>query len=409
MAQFSYTAKKGLHETLEGSIEAESRDAAVSRLIEQGLFPIHVEARAGAANGASARRPLRLLRWRRRLTAKELLVFTQTLTTLIRAQVDLLSSLRILHDQADEGRVKDVLAKLYAATKEGKTFSESLARFPSEFSSLFVNIVKAGEASGRLDVALGQLAASLSREEALRTKVRSALAYPALLLLVGLASIVVLINFVVPKLEHLFLDLGGGLPFMTRLIIQLSHLSRRHALWIALVAGGVLGVVIWRGGGAALGRLAGRAARRLPMLKRLAANQEMLHFAGSLRLLLQSGVPALRSLQLLAPTIGDARLRRQMGLVCDKVAMGTSLSQSLQAQAAFSPFVVKMIAVGEESGKLDEVLDEIARSYLQEIEADIAVISSLIEPVLILGMGGVLGTIVLSILLPIFEITQTVR
>ena len=414
MAQFAYTAKRGPNETLEGSIEADSQDAAVQRLVEQGLFPIRIAARLSPGKPvpvASAPQPRAraVLAFGKRITSKEILVFTQKLTTLIRAQVDLLAAIRILQEQADEGRFKDMLLEVYQAVKEGKTFSESLARFPDVFSPLFVNIVRAGEASGKLDAALDQLTQSLGREEALKTKVRSALAYPVLLLLVGVGSIAVLINFVVPKLESLFLDLGGQLPLMTRFILTLSHVSRRSSLWLLLLGGGAVGFFVWRQGGAALAQLAGRCIRRLPVVKRVADNQEMLHFASSLNLLLRSGVPALKSLQLVTPSLGDPRLRERMSLVCERVALGDSLSQSLQTQAAFSPFVVKMIAVGEESGKLDEVLEEIARSYLQQIEADIALISSLIEPVLILGMGSVLGTIVLSILLPIFEITQSVR
>ena len=414
MPQFTYIAKKGLDERLEGLIEAESQDAAIQRLVEQGLFPVRIEIRSatgkaasGAGDSASTKRGA--VPFGKRITSKEILLFTQKLSTLVRAQVDLLSAVRILHEQADEGRFKRLLLDVYHATKEGKTFSESLARFPNVFSPLFVNIVKAGEASGRLDTALEQLTHTLGREEALNIKVRSALAYPALLMLVGIASIAVLINFVVPKLESLFLDLGGDLPLMTRMILTLSHLSRRSALWVGVLGVGIAGFMLWRQGGSVVAQAAGRLKRRLPVVKRLAANQEMLHFASSLNLLLRSGVPALKSLQLVAPSIGDPRMRAQMGKVCERVALGESVSQSLQTQAALPPFFVKMIAVGEESGKLDEVLEEISRSYLQQIEADIAIISSLIEPVLILGMGSILGAIVLAILLPIFQITQSVK
>lgn len=413
MAQFAYTAKKGLSETLEGLIEAESQEAAIHRLVEQGLYPIHLEVRSGVLPRTAVAEPLPaqrpVLPRAVRVSSNDLLLFTQKLATLLRARVDLLAAIRILHDQAHPGTFKALLLDVYHATKEGQAFSESLARFPTVFASLFVSIVKAGEATGKLDVALAQLAESLARDEALKTKVKAALAYPILLLFVGLGSIAVLINFVVPKLERLFLDLGHELPFMTRLILHLSHLSRKGSLWILLGAGSALAVVIWRQGGAALARLAAQLLRRLPVFSRLAGNQEMLHFASALNLLLRSGVPALRSLQLVVPSLGDPRLRRQMSRVCEQVAVGERLSSSLQTHAALPPFFVKMIAIGEESGRLDEVLGEISRAYLQQIEADITVISSLIEPVMILGLGSVLGTIVLSILLPIFQVTQSVR
>lgn len=424
MTQFTYTAKRGLNETLEGSIEAESQDAAVHRLVEQGLFPVHIEpAKPAAASQKQGQRagPPRSQteeagrggrgqgRSRRRVTSKEVLSFTQKLTTLVRAQVDLLSAVRIIHDQADDGRFKQLLSEVVESTKEGQTFSESLARFPEAFSPLFVNIVRAGEASGKLDVALQQLAESLSRDDALRRRVRSALAYPILLMCVGLGSLLVLMTFVIPKLESLFMDLGGDLPLMTKIVLATSRLCRQGAIWVALGGGLIVGVILWRRGGALVGQWAGRLLRRLPVLKRLIANQELLHFASSLNLLLRSGVPALGSLQLVTPSLGDARLRAHMQRAHERVALGESLSKSFEAERALPPFFVKMIAVGEESGRLDEVLEEIARSYHQQIDADIATVSSLIEPVLILVMGSVLGAIVLSILLPIFQITSTVR
>lgn len=415
MPQFAYTAKRGLNETLEGSIEAESQDAAVHRLTEQGLFPIRIEPiqpgpSAAAPPQAKPPHPERPPdRGRRRVTSRDVLLFTQKLTTLVRAQVDLLSATGILHEQAEEGRFRQILGEVVEATKGGQTFSESLARFPEAFSPLFVNIVKAGEASGKLDMALQQLAESLARNDALKRKVRSALAYPVLLLLVGLGSLLVLMTFVVPKLESLFLDLGGELPLMTRAVLMLSHLCRRGAIWVILLGVGGVAIVIRRGGGAIVGQAAGRLMRHLPVVKRLVVNQELLHVASSLNLLLRSGVPALGSLQLVTPSLGDPRLRAQMSRACERVALGESFSKSVGAEGALPPFFVKMIAVGEESGRLDDVLEEIVHSFQQQIEADIATISSLIEPVLILAMGSVLGAIVLSILLPIFQITQTVR
>ena len=411
MAQFAYTAKRGLNETLEGSIEAENQDAAVHRLMEQGLFPVRIEpVRIGppAASQPQAKPPSPA-RTRRRVTSRDLLLFTQQLTTLVRAQVDLLSAVGILHDQAEESRFRQILGEVAAATKGGQTFSESLGRFPEVFPPLYVNIVKAGEASGKLDAALQQLGESLGRDDALRRKVRSALAYPVLLLFVGLGSLFVLMTFVVPKLETLFLDLGGELPAMTRVVLVMSHLCRRGAVWVILLVVGGVGIVIRRRGGAVIGQMAGQLMRRLPVVKRLIVNQELLHVAGSLNLLLRSGVPALGSLQLVTPSLGDPRLRAQMSRACERVALGESLSKSVGVEGALPPFFVKMIAVGEESGRLDEVLEEIARAFEQQIEADIATISSLIEPVMILCMGSILGAIVLSILLPIFQITQTVR
>lgn len=407
--KFNYKAKKGLDEKLEGYIEAENQEEAVNKLNAQGLFPISiVEVKLLSAEAASGKKKQASSR-RKKVSSKEVLQFTRKLATLSRARVELLSSLRIIHDQTDNLYFKEIILEIYNATKEGKAFSETLARFPNIFSSLFTNLIKTGEATGKLDFALSQISDFLSRDDTLKNKVKVALAYPALLLLVGVASIFVLINFVIPKLKPLFSGLGKDLPFVTKLILQLSELSNKSWWIIVAAAGAVFLFLYYQKGGKFFKQAIAELKRKTPVIKQLVRNQELAYFARAFGLLLKSGVPALKSLEIATPTISDPKLRDELSKVCLEVAAGKSLSWSMENFTTLPKFLVKMVAVGEESGRLTEVLDEVYDSYTQATESDIALVTSLIEPVLILVMGSILGTIVLSILLPTFQITQMVR
>jgi len=408
LAKFVYKAKKGLDDIFEGIVEAANPEEALNKLVEQGLFPIKIEPQVIPVDkNIPAKKALRGLK--KRITSNDILIFTQKLTTLIRAKVELLSALRILYEQTEGLRFKEVILEVYNATKEGKTFSESLEAFPKVFPYLYVNIVKAGEASGRLDAGLEQISEFLYREQSLRTKVAVALAYPLLLIFVGLTSIFILINFVVPRLRPILESMGKDLPLITKIILQLSSFSSKSWWLVAGITGFIILILYRQKGSVFFKRLGRKIKMSLPMLKRLTQNQELDYFSRSLSLLLKSGVSALKSLEISIAGIEDQRLKEELKKVYQNVASGQTISKSMDNLTSLPNFFTKMIAVGEESGKLSDVLDEISHSYVQQIESDTALITSLLEPVLILTLGVILGTIVLSILLPIFQMTSMVR
>jgi len=409
MAKFHYKAKRGLEEVVEGFVEAENQEEALNKITAQGLFPIRVVIETSAVSKKEPQNLIQKNIVNRRITQRDILNFTQKLTTLVKARVELLGSLRILYEQTENIRFKTIILEIYESSKEGKTFSESLSRFPSVFSNIFVNIVKAGEASGRLDSALEQINEFSTREENLRSKILVAMAYPALLTLVGLSSIFVLINFVVPRLKPIFANLGSDLPLITKIIIKMSELSSKT--WLSALAV-VIAVILflYKTKGTSFYKSYLRKIKTsVPIVKRLVKNQELAHFSRALALLLNSGVPALRSLEIATSSIEDKKLKMELDNACRDIAAGQGLSKSMENQTSLSSFFIKMIAVGEESGRLKEVLDEISNSYTQQIELDIALITSLLEPILILVLGMILGSIVLSILLPTFQITQIVH
>lgn len=409
--RFRYKAKKGLDEFSEGVIEAGSQEEVLNKLVTEGLFPISVEEEAfpAAPDDAQAQKRKKPVSRSSRINSRQVFIFTQKLNTLIRAYVALLPALKIIHDQTDNLSFQAVILDIFNATKEGRPFSESLGRYPRIFPSLYINIIKSGEASGALDSALEQIMEFLSRKEALKTKVMVALAYPSLLLGVGVLSIFILLNFVIPRLMPILVSSRVELPLITKIILKISMIS--HKSWI-----GVLAVIC-------VFALIGYQQRenyfykkwlhtvkmKLPIIKRIILNRELVHFSHSLSLLLKGGIPALRALETVIPGLEDFRLREDLKEVLNRVASGQSLSKSMEALTSLPDFFTKMIAVGEESGRLTEVLEEVADSYTQQLDADVALISSLLEPLMILVLGVILGGIVMAILIPTFQMTQLVQ
>lgn len=415
MPKFAYKAKRKLNDIVDGVIEAETQEVALNKLFKEGLFPVSIEtltANVSAAKADIKRKvpPEAAVKSSRKINFHQVLIFTQKLAILIRSKVELLLALKIIYEQTEQPDFRKVLSEIYNETKEGELFSDSLARFPDVFSSLYVNIVKAGEASGSLDASLSEINNFLTREEAMRTKIAVALAYPMILLVVGLGSIFVLINFVIPRLKPIFAGLGDQLPAITKIVLKVSEVS--GYTW-GIILGAVAGVYFLLNfslnGKRFLKRAGISLKRNLPVIKKIIKNQELAHFSRSLSLLLQRGVPALKALKIVIPSMESPSLREGLKYVLEEVSAGKSLSQSFKNLRDLPDFFTKMVAVGEESGRLSEVLEEVSASYNNQVEADIAILSSLLEPLLILFLGLILGTIVLSILIPTFQVTQMVR
>jgi len=405
MPTFVYKAKKGLQESVSGVIEAENRDTAVARLNESGLIPISVELQA--QKQVPVRLSVTVLRFKK-LGLKELNIFTQQLKTLIRSKVELLFSLSILYKQADKPTLKQIILDLHNTVKDGKTFSESLSKHPEFFPLLYVNIIKSGETSGRLDEALAQLSEFLEKEQDLKMKIRTALAYPLVMVIVGIATIFVLFSFVIPRLMGIFADFSAVLPLPTRILLKISNFMHQGWYWI-------LGFIILmsffmhRHRRSSQNRGLDLLKMHLPILGELIRKQAIARFSRTLALLLHSGVPVLQSLSIAIPTLENKIFIQQLEAVHKEVLAGSTLAKSLEKVAFIPPFIIQMITVGEEGGRLQEVLTEIAYSYTQESESILKIITSLIEPLVILCLGSVLGLIIMAMLLPIFQINMLIR
>lgn len=408
MPTYTYVAKKNLNERVEGILVADTQENAVDKLIEMGLSPVKVVSLDSEDKRSQAHAAAQVVPGGR-LTQKDLGVFTSQLKSLMRARVDLLKSLSILYAQTNKEKLKTLILDLHSTVKNGGTFSNALAKHPDFFSSLYVNLIKTGEASGKLDDVLAELDSFLTKEEEFKMHVKTAMAYPVLMVSVGVCVIFVLFSFVIPKLASIFTDFDYQLPLPTRIMLQISDFFKKAWGW-GLCGMGL--VIIFF---SSLSKTpSGRAQLdwiklRIPVFADLHLKQSLSRFCRTLSLLIRSGLPVFQALDVAIPTLENSIFMKDLEVVKRDVMEGSSLANGMKKVVFFPPFLVQMIAVGEEGGKLEGVLNEVANIYTQETDAKLKVITSLLEPVIILALGVILGGIVLAMLLPIFQINMLIK
>lgn len=428
MSTFTYRAKKGPTELLEGEIEAGSRDEAVRRISDLGLVPVLIqEAKAGAAKPAAAPKPVPSFQKPappkparspgkapkekkvsffpgRGIKSKEITFFTRQLASLFRAQVPILRALTLLEQRCLNPRLKKLIATLREDVKDGKPLSASLQKFPAYFPPFFISMIRSGELSGKLDEILNRLAAFREKEEEFRMKIKGAMAYPMFLLGVGVLSIFVLMTVVMPRLMTLFKDMEATLPAPTRMLIRVSGFMSHT--WPFFLGVGALVVFIIRTpkGRARFKSVMDQVKLRLPIVGPLTVNAEMERFCRTTGLLLHSGLSIVQAVDSTVATLDNEVLQKELGSLGSEMMGGMTLSGALAKVKRFPPFLRDMIAVGEEGGRLEEILEETANSYALEVEQATKVMTSLMEPILILSLGLVVGFLVAAMLLPIFEL-----
>lgn len=386
-------------------MEAADERAVVTWLRANGYYPIKI-GQAGVAveaRPALARLPFRLARGP---SAQDVLAFTQQLATLLEAGMELDRSLAILLDLTDNQRLRSILRGILVDIQAGSPFADSLAKHPRLFSRLYVNMVKAGEASGVLEVILSRLAGFMERSKAVRDEVTSALIYPILLLLVGGGAVVVMMNFVIPRFAQIFADTKQLMPLPTRMLLAISAFTTGY--WWVLVGLIAMG---WIGLRAYLQTEQGKMQwdqwkLALPLLGGLIQEIEVSRFARTFGTLLQSGVPVLNAVSIVKETVTNRVIAAAMSRLQEGVKRGEGISGPLRATAAFPSFSIHMARVGEETGKLEEMLIKVADTYDERVRRTVKRLTSLLEPVLILGLGLIVGFIVLSMLLAIFSINE---
>ena len=405
MPTFQYVAKRGPTDVIEGVLEADNRAHVLSRLLDQGYTPVRIT-EAAAATGA-ALRPL--LKRDGGVPSAHLNQFTRQFASLMRSQVPLLRAVGIMKDQSGSPRLSQILAQLEEDIRQGHTLSESLGKFPKTFSPLYLSLIRSGELSGSLDRVLDRLADQAERDEALQAKVRAALVYPAFVGVVGIGTVIFLLTFVMPKLLRLFEGFGSRLPLPTRLLLALTHACQQWWCWAilaVLIAGPVL---LFRARGDAGRLLFDRLTLRLPLLGSLICKLEFARFARAFGLLLEHGVPILQSTEVAVPVVSHRVIRRELSRLMAALRDGQSLARCLQQLSVATPFVTQTIAVGEEGGKVAEALAEIATFYERDVERLMQTLAALLEPAMILMVGGAVGFIVMAVLLPIFEMSVVAR
>jgi general secretion pathway protein F len=405
MGTFQYTATDSTAKIVRGSMEAADERAVVTWLRDNGYYPVKI----GQFGVEAAERPglVRLpTRFARGPSAQDVLAFTQQLATLLEAGMELDRSLAILLDLTDNPRLRSILRGILADIQAGSSFADSLAKHPRLFSKLYVNMVKAGEASGVLEVILSRLAGFLERSKAVRDEVTSALIYPLLLVLVGGAAVVVMMNFVIPRFAQIFADTKQLMPLPTRILLAISTFTTTY--WWVFLGVIVVGLIALR---AYLQTEQGRLQwdqwkLGLPLLGGLIREIEVSRFARTFGTLLQSGVPVLAATSIVKETVTNRVIAGALSRVQEGVKRGEGISGPLRATGAFPSFSIHMAKVGEETGKLEEMLIKVADTYDERVRRTVKRLTSLLEPVLILLLGAIVGFIVLSMLLAIFSINE---
>jgi len=401
--RYFYTAKKRPEEVLEGVIEVDSENAAITKLMESGCYPISVKEQPLASCDKSKE----IFLFSNRIKTRDIADFTRQLSELLDSGLPLFDALNILENQTSLPQLKDVIRDVRSRIKGGSTFSGSLKSRPLIFSDLYVNLVKSGEAGGMLGEVLANISEFLEKESDTRSRIMAALSYPLLMVAVGFISIFILLGFVIPKLTNMLVETGEALPLPTSMLIGLSNIVRDYWILLLILIGSLIFFVKTRKTNKAIRLIIDRLKLKLPVLGVLIGRSELARFSRTLSTLLRNGVPMLHSIKITSDVIDNRIIRQQIEAAHNDVKSGFSLQAAIKKNTDFPIFLINMIAVGEESGSLDKALLKVAKAYEAETDRIIKVLSSLIEPVIILIMGLVVGFIVISMLLPVFQISLT--
>ncbi|MDP3723611.1 MAG: type II secretion system F family protein [Candidatus Omnitrophota bacterium] len=342
----------------------------------------------------------------RRSGRPQLVLSTRQLATLVKAGMPLLRALRTVSDQLDPGPLRDVFAAVATDVESGIKFSEALASHPRWFPSFYVNMVRAGETGGILDEILKRLAELLEKQSRLRDRVKSALMYPAFVMVAAVGILTVLIVFVVPTFLGMFTELGSTLPLPTRILVGVCTVARAWwwvVLLLAVGGGALLRMFLKTSTGQ---RLMDRGALAAPVLGSLVERLLIARFARTFSTLIASGVPILSALETVRATVTNVVIDDALQDVERSLKVGESLARPMELSGVFPPLVTRMVALGEETGQLDRMLMQVADSYEEEVEVQLAGLTQLLEPLLIVFVGGVVGFIVIAMFLPLMSLTK---
>lgn len=389
-----------------GTLEAESPAQVASKLKSMGYAPLSITKTGGGLNkelsipGFSGSKKVGL---------KDLAVFSRQFATMVNSGLSLLRALNILVDQTENKELARVLGEVRNDIETGNSLSAGMGKHPEVFPPLMVNMCRAGEVGGFLDSVMLQIANNYEAEVRLRGKVKSAMTYPVVVLCIAVVAVIGMLLFIVPTFEKLFESLGGTLPLPTRVLVMLSA-GLKFAI-IPLIVAVVVGLAVWRRvkRTVRVRNVVDPLKLKLPVFGELFRKIALTRFARNLGTMMQSGVPILQSLDIVAETTGNIVLERATRAVQESVRTGESLSKPLTEHPVFPPMVVQMMAVGEETGALDTMLHKIAEFYDQEVESTTESLTALIEPLMIAFLGGIVGAMIVALYMPIFKIFELIK
>src|ERR671912_437961 len=403
MALYAYRALDKQGEIVQDKLQGSGELAVAHELRQQGLVVIDVKEQSVAQKDILA--PFKGIR------LGDLVVFSRQLATMINAGLPIVRALYILSEQTENPKLVDVVVAVRKDVEAGLSLSESLEKHPKVFSRLYTEMVKAGEVGGILDGVLLRLADQLERDQDLRRKIKSALTYPIVVLILAILAASFMLIFIVPVFAKMFQELGGTLPLPTRICMLLSDILT--SLWGVFVYGGMaLAVVLFlRWKKSESGRKVwGRAVLRIPFkIGDVVKKATLARFARPLATLSAAGVPILQAIEITATSSGNWVMESSLLKSRDAIREGIPLYKPLEAEPVFPPMVTRMIAVGEETGDIDGMLTKIAEFYESEVDAAVKALTSIIEPLMIVVVGGIVGAIVIAMYLPMFEIFNLIE
>lgn len=396
--QYAFKAKDRNGKVQEGKMEAESEIAVRDTLRSRGAIPLEI------TNASSGMQKEIRLGPPKKIKLKDLAIFSRQFATMLNSGLSMMRSLTILSDQTENSELKKVLKAVTKDIEGGSALSDSMVKHPKAFPPLMVNMTRAGETGGFLDSTMQQIAEAFEADVKLRGKIKSAMTYPVVVFIMAILMCAAMLIFIVPVFENMFANLGGTLPLPTRILVFLSTVLK--ATWWA-VALGLGGFWFWwrkNSHKPFVRNVLDPLKLRLPVFGSLFQKIAMARFARNFGTLLASGVPILQSLDIVSETTGSVVISRATKAVQDSVRQGESISKPLAHHDVFPPMVVQMIAVGEDTGAIDEMLYKIAEFYDQEVESTTESLTALIEPLMIAFLGGVVGSMIVALYMPIFKV-----
>ncbi|HEX9083384.1 MAG TPA: type II secretion system F family protein [Gemmatimonadaceae bacterium] len=397
MATFTYTARAFNGDLRTATIDASSRDDVIAQLRKQRLSVVKIDQDAAKKIGRGS------------IKTRDVVIFTRQFSTMINSGLPLVQALTILAEQTDNKALAEVTRKVVFDVESGNTVADALSKHPRAFTNLYVNMVAAGEAGGILDTILLRLATFLEKNDALVRKVKGAMIYPAVIMSVAAIAVVVLLIFVIPVFAGMFASAGQALPLPTRIVIGASGFLRKF-WWIigaAIIIGGYMFKKYYATPSGKL--VIDRLMLRMPVLGDVLRKSAVSRFTRTLGTLISSGVSILEGLEITAKTAGNRVIQDAIMQSRSSIAGGDTIAQPLQKSKVFPPMVISMIAVGEQTGGLDEMLSKIADFYDEEVDAAVSNLLSLLEPIMIVFLGVVVGGMVVAMYLPIFDMVNAVQ
>ncbi len=400
MAIFEYKAKRGPEDILEGKMIADTSDEVVERLNEKGYVALSVKEK-GMQEGEPG--PL-IKRQSARLSLKEKIFFSRQLASLLKSGIPILKALQILSEQTSNKKFSVCVDNMANDIKNGETLSSSLGNYSKIFSPFYLAMVKAGEDSGEVDTSLFRVTDYYLKQAEFNSKIKTALAYPILILVVGFFTVLFMFTNVIPKIIPLFSDLGAELPLPTKILISTSDFIRNHWFNLSLFIIIFLVIVFRVSKNKLLNAYFSMIRLKTPVLGDFILKAEFARFARAMEMALHDGIPIIKAMDISIPIIGEEIIKEELLRSRDELEKGSSLGEVLKLSRVFPPFVFNLISVGEESGKVEESFTNIAESYESECSDALKIMTTLIEPIMVLGVGLVVAFIVSAVLLPIFQL-----